>query len=210
MADDSVYNTGSTITWLLPRRGVGQIKGGFSWLKGEQSSFQNVWGGQIGALLICGQVFLSPRDYRADHSSYLALGLLKFFFSFSPLFLILSSNFIFWVVVVGFKFTFFRVVLHELDFSVLADGHHRYEPLIYFGQKTNSRTHIRDRRAASISPLARSHKNLPKADLIFNVQVYTTYANCRLSYSPTIDGSEPLKMAFKLYPPAHVHSSPFV
>lgn len=162
MADDSVYNTGSTITWLLPRRGVGQIKGGFSWLKGEQSSFQNVWGGQIGALLICGQVFLSPRDYRADHSSYLALGLLKFFFSFSPLFLILSSNFIFWVVVVGFKFTFFRVVLHELDFSVLADGHRRYEPLIYFGQKTNSRTHIRDRRAASISPLARSHKNLPK------------------------------------------------
>jgi hypothetical protein len=61
---------------------------------------------------------------------------------------------------VGFKFTFFRVVLHELDFSVLADGHRRYEPLIYFGQKTNSRTHIRDGRAASISPLA--HKNLPK------------------------------------------------
>lgn len=161
MADDSVYNTGSTITWLLPRRGVGQIKGGFSWLKGEQSSFQNVWGGQIGALLICGQVFLSPRDYRADHSSYLALGLLKFWF-LSPLISYFSSNFIFWVVVVGFKFTFFRVVLHELDFSVLADGHRRYEPLIYFGQKTNSRTHIRDGRAASISPLARSHKNLPK------------------------------------------------
>ncbi len=115
-------------------------------------------GGQIGAL-ICGQVFLSPRDYRADHSSYLALGLLKFWF-LSPLISYFSSNFIFWVVVVGFKFTFFRVVLHELDFSVLADGHRRYGPLIYFGQKTNSRTHIRDGRAASISPLA--HKNLPK------------------------------------------------
>jgi hypothetical protein len=170
MADDSVYNTGSTITWLLPRRGVGQIKGGFSWLKGEQSSFQNVWGGQIGALLICGQVFLSPRDYRADHSSYLALGLLKFWF-LSPLISYFSSNFIFWVVV-GFEFTFFRVVSR----AGFVRSRRRPPPLwaahLFRPKDKQSNTH--SWWTGGINFTFSAQKS-PKADLIFNVQVYTTH-----------------------------------
>lgn len=197
MADDSVYNTGSTITWLLPRRGVGQIKGGFSWLKGEQSSFQNVWGGQIGAL-ICGQVFLSPRDYKVDHSSYLALGLLKLWF-LSPLISYFSSNFL---GCCGIRIYIFpcRFTSWICPFSPTATAA-MSRSFISAKRQTVQHTFVMDGRHQfhlwrALTKISQSRFDIQRSSL------YDTYANWRLSYSPTIDGSEPLKMAFKLYPPA--------